>query len=228
LVTEDLAERVAGKKILADSGFTEPNRFDPTRWEMELPGGTASGQNSYYTLYSHAGPHVDAPNHVGLPGGLDSYPLSAFSGPVKVFDVSGCPLGFSVTREYFEDKEISSGDVVLIYTAYEPPSDEESWPRVVTLTREAAEYLADIPVRAFGTDAASVFDPTEPPVVEGGSVTAQVAPIHESFLSRQIPVYEGLFNVDALLQDRRMFFVGVPLNIPEGDGMPVRPVVLVY
>ena len=56
----------------------------------------------------------------------------------------------------------------------------------------------------------------------------RAVPIHHSFLSRGIPVYEQLFNVDQLLDKGNMYFVGVPLNIREGDGMIVRPVVFVY
>ncbi len=48
------------------------------------------------------------------------------------------------------------------------------------------------------------------------------------FLSRGIPAYEEFFNVDTLLGKENMLFVGVPLNIENGDGMIVRPVVLVY
>ena len=228
LVTEDLAERVAGRKLLSDYGFTRPNQFEVTRWESELPGGIVSGQNSYYTFYNHGGPHVDGPNHVGLDGGLDVYPITSFSGPVKVFDVRDFTTGFSVSRDFFAGQDIRPQDVVLIYTGYIPPQDEETLPRVITLTREASEYLASIPIRAFGTDAASVFDIHDTPQVSAESVIAQAAPVHHSFLSRNIPVYEGLFNVDQLLTEERMFFVGVPLNIKDGDGMLVRPVVLVY
>jgi kynurenine formamidase len=52
--------------------------------------------------------------------------------------------------------------------------------------------------------------------------------IHHTFLSRMIPVYEQLFQVDKLLGKGKMFFSGVPLNIKGGDGMMVRPVVFVY
>jgi kynurenine formamidase len=37
-----------------------------------------------------------------------------------------------------------------------------------------------------------------------------------------------LFNVDRLLDRESMYFVGVPLNVENGDGMMVRPVVLIY
>ncbi len=54
------------------------------------------------------------------------------------------------------------------------------------------------------------------------------APVHHSFLSRQIPIYEGLFQVDKLLEKQNMYFIGVPLNIKDGDGILVRPVAFVY
>ena len=49
-----------------------------------------------------------------------------------------------------------------------------------------------------------------------------------SFLLRGIPIYEQLFNVESLIGKERMFFVGVPANIRDGDGMIVRPVVFAY
>ncbi len=229
LITEDLPERLMGKKILTDYGFTRRNEFEVMRWESELPGGTISGQNSYYTFFNHAGPHVDAPNHVGpLGGGIDSYSIESFSGALKVFDVSEFETGFSVPKDFFVSQDIRPNDIVVIYTGYEPPQDEESLPQILTLTRESSEYLANIPIRAFGTDAASVFNFHETPQVEADSMIAEALPIHHSFLSRQIPVYEGLFNVDQLLDGKRMFFVGVPPNVKDGDGMLVRPVVFVY
>jgi kynurenine formamidase len=41
-------------------------------------------------------------------------------------------------------------------------------------------------------------------------------------------VYEQLFNVDKLIDKEMMFFVGVPVNISDGDGMIVRPVVFAF
>ena len=95
-------------------------------------------------------------------------------------------------------------------------------------TRRAAEYLADIPIRAIGTDAFSLYSYDETRPAEAENALGRVAPIHEVFLSRGIPIYEELFSVDQLLGKERMFFVGVPLNIQNGDGMIVRPVVFVY
>jgi kynurenine formamidase len=228
LITEDINQQVTGRAFLAVNGTDRPNRFELVTWTVEIGGGAVSGSNAFYTVANHGGPHVDAPNHVGLEGGIDSYPIGAFSGPLKVFDVSSHPKGFSVPRTVFEDQGIESGDVVIIYTDYDPPQDDQSFPETVTLTRSAAEYLANIPVRAIGTDAWSIGNLQDEARVESSDLTAQVIPIHHSFLSRGIPVYEQLFNVKSLIGKERMFFVGVPANIRDGDGMIVRPVVFVY
>jgi kynurenine formamidase len=46
---------------------------------------------------------------------------------------------------------------------------------------------------------------------------AQTIPAHYALLSRGIPAYEQLVNVDRLLDKENMLFVGPPLNIKDGD-----------
>ena len=60
------------------------------------------------------------------------------------------------------------------------------------------------------------------------ATNARAVPIHHSFLSRSIPIYEELCDVEKLLTKQNMYFIGVPLNIKDGDGMLVRPVVFVF
>ncbi len=228
LITEDIAQSVAGSAFLAANKIDRLNEFDVVTWTANIGGGSVSGSNAFYTLANHGGPHVDAPNHVGLDGGIDSYSINSFVGPLKVFDVSEFPKGFTVPIDVFKGQGIEAGDIVLIYTNYAPPSDEESYPETVTITRGAAEYLSEIPIRAFATDAYSVANIQQQAVVDSTDPTAKVVPIHHSFLSRGIPVYEQLFNVERLIDKERMFFVGVPVNIPDGDGMIVRPVVFAF
>ena len=118
----------------------------------------------------------------------------------------------------FSRHRVEPGDVVIIFTGCRAPGTEDALPEVTTLTNDAAEFLACLPVRAYGTDAFGVDD-----------IADTAMPwIHHSFLSRSIPVYEQLCNLDKLLGREQMFFVGAPLNIKDGDGMIVRPVVLVY
>jgi kynurenine formamidase len=228
LVTEDLPKRVWGHASLAAAGFSDGNTFKVLRFVQDLEGGSISVSNSYYTLFNHGGPHVDAPNHVGLKGGLDSYEITVFSGPVKVFDASQYPIGRTIDTDFFAAKDISRQDIVLIYTGYAAPDDDNSLPEAITLTRGAAKYLAGIPIRAIGTDSQSFYSYQDTRPIEADTVLGNAAPIHEVFLSRGIPIYEQLFNVDKLLGKKNMYFSGVPLNIKDGDGMIVRPVVFVF
>jgi kynurenine formamidase len=224
LVTEDLPERVWGKGFMAQMEFTESNTFDVISWDF----GPISGSNAYYKIFNHGGPHVDAPNHMGLGSGIDSYAIESFIGPAKVIDMSHLAAGRSVTKEMLEDRDIEPGDIVLMYTDYVPPQTESALPESITLNFEASEYLASIPIRAFGTDAFAVDSLTDESPVVADSEIARTMPAHYSFLSRGIPAYEQLMNMDRLLGKSNLFFVGVPLNIANGDGMIVRPVVFVY
>jgi kynurenine formamidase len=213
---------------MSQMGLSQNNTFDVRYWEVEFPDGVVSGSNSYFTLFNHGGPHVDAPSHMDLGAGLDSFPIDAFAGPLKVIDVSEYALGRSVPLDAIRQHRIRSGDVVLIYTGYKPPTTDVDVPHRIALTREAAEYLATLPVRAFGTDAFNVDSDDNPTPVKSDSAVERVAPIHYIFLTRGIPIFEQLFNVDQLIGKENMYFVGQPLNIKDGDGMMVRPVVLVY
>ena len=214
LITEETPEQYWGA-LLKASGFSRSNDFEVIAKTFEGDGETLHVVNSYYTFFNHGGPHIDAPSHMSWGDGLDSFSLDAFSGPVKVFDVSGYPRGRSVPRVVFAGKA-EPGDVVLLLTRHDAPREEA--PAHIALTNEAADYLSSLPVRALGTDAFNVESPDD--------MTRPM--IHHYFLSRGIPLYEQLENVEKLLGKERMFFVGVPLNVQDGDGMLVRPVVFVY
>ncbi len=227
LVTEDLPQSLWGKRLLSEMGFDSNNKFEVIRWEYA--DGAVRGSNSRYTLFNHGGPHVDAPSHVGLGEGIDSYSFKAFSGPLKVIDVSRLQPGYSVSEDAFRGHDLEPGDIVAIYTAYRPPVTDDEYPVSVTLTREAAEYLARIPIRAFVTDGWGDPPGNPPPKsLSSESAIVQAIPIHHSFLSRGIPIYEHVFNLDRLVKKEHMYFVGPPLNVENGDGMMVRPAVLVY
>ncbi len=228
LVTEDLPQRVWGKAYLDANNLDRPNVFEIVKRTAEIGGSSISASNAFYTLANHGGPHVDAPNHMGFEAGIDGYPIGAFSGPLKVFDVRGYPKGRTVPKTVFSESSIDRGDVVMIYTDYSPPQTDEAFPETITLTPAAAEYLATIPVGAIATDAFSVANLQDRTPVDSDDPAVKAVPIHHAFLSRGIPIYEQLFNVAQTLGKERMYFVGAPLNIRDGDGMIVRPVVFVY
>src|SRR5210317_903265 len=102
IITEDLPYEFWGKEMMDALGFEKPNHFDVREWELNFESGLVSGSNAYYTLFNHGGPHIDAPNHVGLGKGLDSYSSEQFVGPVKVFEVANYPNGRTIPIDVFK------------------------------------------------------------------------------------------------------------------------------
>ncbi len=98
--------------------------------------------------------------------------------------MSHLPAGRSVTKEMLEDQDIEAGDIVLMYTDYVPPQTESALPESITLIFEASEYLASIPIRAFGTDAFAVDSLTDDRPVVADSVAARTLPAHYSLFCR--------------------------------------------
>ena len=100
---------------------------------------------------------------------------------------------FEQTRQV-RSLPITPDDIVLMYTGYSAPTSDSDLPETIALSYEAAEYLANIPVRAFGTDAFSVASITDQSPVAADDPVAQTVPAHYALLSRGIPVDEQLVN----------------------------------
>ncbi|SDD31150.1 cyclase family protein [Kordiimonas lacus] len=225
LITEKTPETFWGAETLKRYGFEKSNRIETIH--RNAPTYVA---NSYYTLFNHGGPHIDAPNHTERDaGGVDTYPLSRFYGPAKVFNFSTKPQGSKLTVGDFKSQNIQSGDVVLIYTAYQPPQGNDKL-TVTSLSEAAAEFLASKNIAAFGTDALSVehLDELERRVTSGETGYKALLPVHYSLLTAGIATYEQLVNIDQLIGKKQVLFIGLPLNIKDGNGVPVRPVAFIY
>lgn len=221
VVTEDLPVRFWGHRVLSLFGFSDSTAFRHVEGENPF-----YYQDSYLTLFSHAGPHVDAPSHMERGGaGIDAFPLATFVGPLRVFDLRAGPVTEPIARSEFEGKGIQPGDVVVAFVGYEPPSGREDFPSFRYLSTEAAQYLAGIPVRLFGTDALSVDGATASPGTMGYEANA---PVHYAFLTHGIPVIEQLVNLEQALNAKNPIFVGLPLRVAGGNASPIRAAALVY
>lgn len=223
LVTETMPYEVWSRAQLAAFGFDDANTFEdlPSDDPMYVV-------DSYYRLFNHGGPHVDAPNHLGSPENkaLDDFTPDAFMGPARVLDVSEQPQGSTISLDIVMQAGFQPGEVAILYTGYQLPGVEGS-PIFSTISAEAARYLADLPIHAFATDALSSDSVAayQAAADQGRTQYPDLLPVHYTFLTNDILIYEQLQNVDQLVGLRKPYFVGVPLNIAGGNGMVVRPVV---
>lgn len=223
-ISENLPVRVWGQRALRDFGFGETTEFRLIQRNVPL-----YISNAYWTLMNHAGPHVDAPNHLQRDaGGIDSYDLAKLVGPIKLIDARGSSIDDPISVAELNLNDIRPGDIVIVLTGYTAPGPGEI-PAFRVLSKEAAEFLAEIPVRAFATDALSADSFRDfYRRMEQGSNFIYEDLVHHSFLSRGIPIIEQLVNVEALVGLQRAVFVGLPLKVKDGDASPIRAAAFVY
>ena len=181
------------------------------------------------TLFNHTGTHFDPPSHL-IPQGksVDEIPLEKCIGPGRLFDLRSTSRTGALEKKDFMTQQIQPGEVVLALVGNGMASP------IPYLSGEAAEYLASIPIKAFATDAWTIASQKTVDLLlsdEVGNLTGDLkeySPEHYAFLSKEIPNFEGLTNLEALLHESSFAFVGFPLKLEKGSGAPARAAALIY
>ena len=223
---ENYAVERMGKAISQMFGYRSPTKFERNVFE-----GNIYITDTYLTLYNHMGVHHDPPNHI-IKGGMstDQFPLDRFFGKAKVLDYRDKPKDEPLMRSDFENKGIAADDIVIAFVGYDPPSGDEELPSYAYLSGEAAEYLASIPIKAFATDMPSTgsFHQYIKNAQAGIMGSENYLPEHYALLSKNIVNIEGLVNLESIVDEEYVVFVGFPLKIENGTGAPIRAAALVY
>jgi arylformamidase len=180
-------------------------------------------------ILSHTGAHLDAPSRL-LRGGETParVDLSDLYGPARVIDLRWHNRHTPIQITDLELKPIEEGEIVILLVGYEPPAAGE-WPRYAPLSAQAAEYLTAKKIRALATDLPAIvrFDDIESRMTRAQppeEVWAEYLPLFQA----GIPIIAGLVNVDAIVKETNVAFVGFPLALPIADGAPLRAAALVY
>ncbi len=225
-VGEDFALQSLGRKLVKLFGLRERTKFEHV--VVEDPHYTAM---SYVTLFTHGGPHHDPPSHV-IKGAAssDEIPLDRFFGRARVLDFRKQPRDAPLRVSDFAEEGIAPGEIVIAVVGYNPPQDPDEYPSFPSLSGEAAEYLATLPVKAFATDMCCLVSPVEleQRLAAGLRGSENTLPEHYAFMSRGIPVIEALVNLEPLVGEEHVVFVGFPLKLKGGTGGLMRAAALVY
>lgn len=163
-------------------------------------------RESEWRLYSHAGTHLDAPNHF-LPGGgdVESIPLACCIGPCRVIDVSGS----GEIAPQLLPPDLEPGARLLLRTEnsrrglMRARRFDETF---VRLGPAAAQQLADVGVSLVGIDYLSV----------GGTDA------HRALLERGVVVLEGIDL--SRVAPGNYELICLPLRLSGGEASPVRAV----
>jgi len=162
-------------------------------------------------ITSHDGTHIDAPLHF-IPGGatIDAMLYDTTIGPCRVIEIKN---DTSVTAKELEPYRIRTGERILFKTKNSPHvwSMKQYTGKFVTISLEAARYLAEKKIRLVGIDYISVAsaDPME-----------NVNEVHKTFLGNGIYILEAL-NLAGIKPGKYDLFC-LPLRIERGDAGPCR------
>lgn len=165
---------------------------------------------SSITMSSHFGTHMDAPRHfIFTATSVDQIPLSTLVGKFKVFQVKSKQL---IQKKDIERLPIQKGDRVLFKTINSNIITGAKFnPSYVSLSLEAAEYLAKKKISLVGIDYFGIE-----------AKSAPGHPVHMALLSKNIIVIEAL-NLQKTPPGSYQGAI-LPLKIENGDGSPVRAV----
>lgn len=173
----------------------------------------ASSHLSSITFGSHSGTHIDAPAHQiqGAPN-LEIFPLENFIGKCRVLDFSNSDEE-GVTKKMLEEKNIKTGERVLLKTKNSIRGFKEFYDDFIYLDGDAADYLAQLQILLVGIDALSIKK-------KGGSDNRA----HISLLSKNIPIIEGLDLSQA--KEGEYELVCLPLKFTDIEGAPARAILI--
>jgi arylformamidase len=166
---------------------------------------------SKLSMGAHIGTHMDAPLHFFRTGkGLDTMPLTATIGRARVIEIRDLE---SIKPEELGPYQIQHGERVLFKTR----NSTRCWHTddfvedFVSISQEAAHYLAIQQVQTIGVDYLSV----------GGFFTDGVE-THHALLGAGIWIIEGLnlSEVEAGIYE----LICLPLKIEGSDGAPSRAI----
>lgn len=172
-----------------------------------IPGNKVN--ESFMTLGSHTGTHVDSRLHINNEGdGAESLPLDSFFGKCKVIDLTH--VDREIHSKDLEGYEIGDGNIILLKTRNSILGYREFRKDFVHVKLDAAEYLVKSGVKTLGFDYLSVK-------MFGGDDD-----VHE-LLINNLTLFEGLNLAD--VPEGEYTFLGVPLRI-NTDGAPARVILV--
>jgi arylformamidase len=162
------------------------------------------------TFSAHTGTHIDAPFHFDENGKkVAQLPLENFFGNALIVEISGKE---SVGAKDLESFNLSDVTKLLIRT--NSWKDRSAFPSAITWLREdIGPFLKENGIDLIGVDVPSV-DPLD----------SKELPAHHSLMENGIGILEGIILDE--IETKTYELAAFPLPVEEGDGCPVRAVLI--
>jgi kynurenine formamidase len=169
-------------------------------------------------MESHISTHLEAPSHYVTPRygrkakDISELPLKSFIGLAVLINCKDFSPRTAIGRHMLESFRILEHDIVLLGNSPYTGDDR------CFLAKDGAEYLVEKKVKMLGVDD-SVFG-------ENPRYRLRVFEkyhTHDLLLSNNIPIIEGLANLDKIGRERFLFF-GIPARMGGLESFPIRAV----
>ncbi len=177
----------------------------------------------------HAFTHVDTPLHIELGREtIEQVDLERLCGPAAVVDLRPVAADQEIGPELLRKRagHVRPGDILLLKSCWDLSRDcttREYWTEAPYLNREAAAWLAALPVKAVGFDFPQDYVIREIP---GRHPAAEEMPTHDLILRKGILLIEYLCNLDRVQAERAQVYA-LPLKLCGGEGACARVVAVV-
>ena len=167
---------------------------------------------TWLSASAHTGTHADMPLHFISGGaGCDNIALEQFYGPAKVMRIAAKG---HICKTDLEPLDIQAGDIILLDTGQSEYMRQGILKQdFIALTLEAAKHLIEKKIKTIGIDYLSV-DPYH----------ASDFLVHKALLGSGVAILEGL--VLENIPEGEYILSALPLKISNGDGSPVRAVLI--
>jgi len=195
----DLTEEIKPNVLKINGQYLRGNQIRKFNLQQFINAEDGTYMN-FIEAESHIGTHIEGPSHLrdNLKP-LAEIPLEKFMGEAIVLKFEA---NTPIKPEHL--KKVKEGDIVLIWSA-----------GGAYITPEAADFLVKSRIKMLGVEGVRPEDPK----AENRLVT------HTLLLENDIPIIEGLINLDKI-EHERVFFFGLPLKIAYLDSSWIRAIAL--
>jgi arylformamidase len=168
--------------------------------------------DTYLSMVTHTGTHIDAPAHMLADGKtLDKFPASHFVGRGVYIKVENNTFDLESVKR----AGIQAGDIVLFNTNMSDHYYETGyWQDRPAMSEEIAQYLVNQKVKMVGLDTGSA----DPKGSDGH-------PIHATLLRGEVLIIENMTNL-AQLEGKQFNVYALPLKL-DVDGAPARAIAVI-
>lgn len=172
-------------------------------------------EETFLSMFSHNGTHIDSTKHMDANGEtLETLNIDKFVGKAILIDVTNRA---KIELDYLKgfDNLIKNSDFIIFKSDWSDYwGQDKYYENYPILTTEAANYIAQTPIKGIGMDMLSV-----------DSYDSVDFGIHKILFKGKKLIVENLTNLKSVPSE--FLFIATPLKFNNADGSPVRAIAIV-